>query len=90
MVTVDPPRRMLVGLLVATAVLLAVWSLAIPVFEAPDEPAHWQYARFLTGRLSACMSFLQSKGDRRDAVVPLFVPDNILPDRTAFPRRSAL
>ena len=23
------------------------WSFAVPVFESPDEPYHWQYARFL-------------------------------------------
>ncbi len=23
------------------------WALAVPIFEAPDEPAHWQYARYL-------------------------------------------
>lgn len=36
-----------VVLLVVCALLLAGWSIVVPVFEAPDEPAHWQYARFL-------------------------------------------
>jgi hypothetical protein len=27
--------------------LFVMWALAIPVFEAPDEPAHWQYARYV-------------------------------------------
>jgi len=34
-------------LLATTAVLLLAWSLAVPMFEAPDEPVHWQYARWL-------------------------------------------
>ena len=32
--------------LVPASVLLIAWSLAVPVFEGPDEPAHWQYARY--------------------------------------------
>ena len=32
--------------LVPASVLLVAWSLAVPVFEGPDEPAHWQYARY--------------------------------------------
>ncbi|HEX5504433.1 MAG TPA: glycosyltransferase family 39 protein [Thermomicrobiales bacterium] len=35
------------GLLLAAAVLLVAWSLVVPIFEAPDEPAHWEYARYL-------------------------------------------
>lgn len=27
--------------------LYAAWALIVPVYEAPDEPAHWQYARYL-------------------------------------------
>jgi hypothetical protein len=27
--------------------LFAAWSLVVPIYEAPDEPAHWQYARYL-------------------------------------------
>jgi hypothetical protein len=34
-------------LLAITAMLLVAWSLAVPMFEAPDEPVHWQYARWL-------------------------------------------
>lgn len=34
-------------LLLASAMLFVAWSFAVPVFEAPDEPAHWQYARYL-------------------------------------------
>src|SRR5512134_3313714 len=30
-----------------TFVLLALWSVIVPVFESPDEPAHWQYVRHL-------------------------------------------
>ena len=32
---------------VVVGLLFVVWALAVPVFEAPDEPAHWQYARYL-------------------------------------------
>lgn len=31
----------------AAAALLIVWSFVVPIFEAPDEPAHWTYARYL-------------------------------------------
>jgi 4-amino-4-deoxy-L-arabinose transferase-like glycosyltransferase len=34
-------------LLVASAVLLLTWSLVVPVFEMPDEPHHWAYARYM-------------------------------------------
>ena len=34
-------------LLVVVATLFAAWSFVVPVFEAPDEPGHWQYARYL-------------------------------------------
>lgn len=34
-------------LLAATIALLVAWSLVVPIFEAPDEPAHWTYARYL-------------------------------------------
>jgi hypothetical protein len=34
-------------LLVAAFALFAAWSLVVPINEAPDEPAHWQYARYL-------------------------------------------
>jgi 4-amino-4-deoxy-L-arabinose transferase-like glycosyltransferase len=39
--------RKLTVLLLASAALMVVWSFAVPVFEGPDEPAHWQYARYL-------------------------------------------
>lgn len=42
----------LLGLLLASAILLVIWSLAVPVFECPDEPHHWQYARYLHDHLS--------------------------------------
>jgi hypothetical protein len=34
-------------LLLAAAALLTAWSFVVPVFEAPDEHLHWQYARHL-------------------------------------------
>src|SRR5262249_2992060 len=34
-------------LLLASAALMTSWSLVVPVFESPDEQAHWQYARYL-------------------------------------------
>jgi Dolichyl-phosphate-mannose-protein mannosyltransferase len=34
-------------LLAAALALFATWSLVVPINEAPDEPAHWQYARHL-------------------------------------------
>lgn len=37
----------LATLLSLSLALLIAWSLAIPIFEAPDEPLHWQYARHL-------------------------------------------
>jgi hypothetical protein len=37
-------------LLTAAFLLVAAWSLVAPINEAPDEPAHWQYARFLHDR----------------------------------------
>jgi hypothetical protein len=42
-----PPRLALRSLFVAMVALLTAWALAVPVFETPDEPAHWQYARYL-------------------------------------------
>lgn len=38
---------LLAALLVVSAVLLVAWSIGVPMYEAPDEPAHWQYARYL-------------------------------------------
>jgi hypothetical protein len=43
------PHLML--LLVASFVLLAFWSFIVPIFEAPDEPHHWQFARHLNQNL---------------------------------------
>ncbi len=37
----------LIALLFSTAVLFVSWSLAVPIFEAPDEPHHWLFARYL-------------------------------------------
>ncbi|MEO5824141.1 MAG: glycosyltransferase family 39 protein [Vicinamibacteraceae bacterium] len=34
-------------LVVAAFALFTAWSLIVPINEAPDEPAHWQYARYL-------------------------------------------
>jgi hypothetical protein len=34
-------------LAVASFCLFAAWALVLPINEAPDEPAHWQYARYL-------------------------------------------
>jgi len=34
-------------MLVAAAALMVAWSFALPVFEGPDEPAHWRYANYL-------------------------------------------
>jgi 4-amino-4-deoxy-L-arabinose transferase-like glycosyltransferase len=34
-------------LLAGAAALLVAWALTVPIFESPDEPAHWQYARYL-------------------------------------------
>lgn len=37
----------LIALLLITACLSASWSLAVPVFEGPDEPHHWLVARYV-------------------------------------------
>jgi len=37
----------LLVLLTISTVLLTMWSLVVPIFEAPDEPDHWAYARFI-------------------------------------------
>ena len=34
-------------LLLASAALLTAWAFVVPVFEAPDEYLHWQYARYI-------------------------------------------
>ena len=41
------PPRFPRWLAAAFLALYAAWALIVPVFEAPDEPAHWQYARYL-------------------------------------------
>jgi len=40
-------RKKLAVLLFACAALVVAWSFAVPVFEGPDEPAHWRYACYL-------------------------------------------
>ncbi len=34
-------------LIIVAAMFMVAWSRAVPVFEAPDEPAHWQVARYV-------------------------------------------
>jgi hypothetical protein len=41
------PRRRLFGLLLAFGLLAAIYSLTTPLFEAPDEPWHYAYVRWL-------------------------------------------
>lgn len=41
------PRRYLFGLLLAFGLLALVYSLTTPLFEAPDEPWHYAYVRWL-------------------------------------------
>jgi hypothetical protein len=43
----QPSATPLRWLLASSALLLAMWSFAVPVFETPDEPHHWQYALYL-------------------------------------------
>jgi hypothetical protein len=40
-------RRHLAGLLLAFCLLAAIYSLTTPLFEAPDEPWHYAYVRWL-------------------------------------------
>lgn len=40
-------RKLLVYLLITAALFLVGWSLAVPIYEAPDEPHHWAYARYV-------------------------------------------
>jgi 4-amino-4-deoxy-L-arabinose transferase-like glycosyltransferase len=37
----------LIALLSAAVGLLSVWSVAVPMYEAPDELQHWQYLRYV-------------------------------------------
>lgn len=40
------PRRLFIVCL-AGLLLFVLWSFAIPIFESPDEPAHWLNARYI-------------------------------------------
>ncbi len=40
-------RRWLAILTLVSAPFFVLWSFVVPVFEAPDEAMHWQYARHL-------------------------------------------
>jgi 4-amino-4-deoxy-L-arabinose transferase-like glycosyltransferase len=40
-------RRTWLWLATAAFAVFGTWSLVVPINEAPDEPAHWQYARYL-------------------------------------------
>jgi hypothetical protein len=40
-------RLALLALLVVAGGLLVAWAFVVPIFESPDEPHHWQYARYL-------------------------------------------
>ena len=40
-------RTALLALLVVAGGLLVAWAFVVPIFESPDEPHHWQYARYL-------------------------------------------
>jgi 4-amino-4-deoxy-L-arabinose transferase-like glycosyltransferase len=40
----------LLALLSISTVLLTTWSFVVPIFEAPDEPYHWAYARYIHDR----------------------------------------
>jgi 4-amino-4-deoxy-L-arabinose transferase-like glycosyltransferase len=44
---IERPERHGWGLFLVSLSLLLVWSVVVPVFESPDEPHHWQYARYL-------------------------------------------
>jgi 4-amino-4-deoxy-L-arabinose transferase-like glycosyltransferase len=34
-------------LLLVSAALMTLWSFVVPIFESPDEHAHWQYVRYV-------------------------------------------
>lgn len=42
--------KSLLGLLAVSTILLIGWSLAVPIFEAPDEPHHWLFARYINDK----------------------------------------
>jgi len=46
------PRLRLRVLLSISGLLLLSWSVAVPIFEAPDEPHHWLFARYVNQRRS--------------------------------------
>lgn len=35
------------ALIILSFSLLSLWSFAVPIFEAPDEPLHWRYANYI-------------------------------------------
>jgi len=37
----------LITLLAVSTILFLLWSFAVPIYEAPDEPHHWHYALYL-------------------------------------------
>jgi 4-amino-4-deoxy-L-arabinose transferase-like glycosyltransferase len=46
--TLNPRRRPeLAALTLLCGALAVAWSLVVPTFESPDEPAHWAYVTFL-------------------------------------------
>src|SRR5258708_524644 len=38
-------------LFVFTGILLVGWSFAVPIYESPDEPSHWQVAEYIHDHL---------------------------------------
>ena len=34
-------------LMLVSAIIMVSWSFIVPIFEAPDEPHHWQFARYI-------------------------------------------
>jgi 4-amino-4-deoxy-L-arabinose transferase-like glycosyltransferase len=40
-------HRGLLLLIAASAVLMVSWAFVVPIFESPDEIAHWQYAQYV-------------------------------------------
>ena len=39
-------------MLLFSAAMMVAWAFAVPVFEGPDEPAHWRYAYYLHQNLA--------------------------------------
>lgn len=91
----------LLGVLLIYLVLSAAYSTLVPVGEAPDEPAHLNYARFIAGhgRLPATLAERQAADYRADfpplyyliAAGPVAAVGNTPPTRLKFvgdtPRR---